>query len=248
MRSAMAVSAAAFLILLTVYSEAVAQRAMSMGQQAMNTVHGMVKVPSNIGLHDLVRIRLLKLGMTVQEVILRDNTFTFSNVDEGRYTLIAEAPGFETVRQEIDVPTDWPVIELHPRRNAEPRTEAVPVWELRVPQSARRQFEAARTDFTKNDCTSALEHLKKAIRIYAEYGAAHEGMGECYAQLNQLEAAEVEFKRALEQPHAPEVHLLLGKIYFRQGNRSLAARQFDVYADEKPQLCANRHTNNSDHC
>jgi tetratricopeptide (TPR) repeat protein len=241
MRSAMAVTAAAFLILLTVYSEAVAQR-------AMNTVHGMVKMPSNVGLHDVVRIRLLKLGMTVQEVILRDNTFTFSNVDEGRYTLVAEAPGFETVRQEIDVPTDWPVIEFRPRRNAEARAEAVPVWDLKVPKSARRQFEAARTDFIKNDCTSALDHLKKAIRIYAEYGAAHEGMGECYAQMNKLEAAEVEFKHALEQPHVPEVHLLLGKIYFRQGNRSLAAHQFDLYADEKPQLCAGRHTNNSDHC
>ncbi|HEU5235777.1 MAG TPA: tetratricopeptide repeat protein, partial [Pyrinomonadaceae bacterium] len=214
MRSAMAIIAAAFLILLTVYSEAVTQR-------AMNTVHGMVKLRSSVGLHDLVRIRLVKLGMTVQEALLRDNTFTFSNVEQGRYTLIAEAPGFETVRQKIDVPTDWLMIELHPHRNAEPRTEAVPVWELRVPKSARRQFEAARTDFIKNDCTSALEHLKKAIRIYAEYGAAHEGMGECYAQLNQLEAAEQEFKRALEQPHVPEVHLLLGKIYFRQGKRSL---------------------------
>src|SRR5262245_3454829 len=97
MRSAMAVTAAAFLMLLTVYSEAVAQR-------AMNTVHGMVKMPSNVGLHDVVRIRLERLGMTVQEVILRDNTFTFSNIDEGRYTLVVEAPGFETVRQEIDVP------------------------------------------------------------------------------------------------------------------------------------------------
>jgi tetratricopeptide (TPR) repeat protein len=230
MRSAMAVIAMAFLILLSIFSESLAQRAIT------TTVHGRVKAPANVGLRDLVRIRLERLGVTVQEVFLRDNSFALANVEDGHYTLIADAPGYETVRQEIDVPSDWPVIELRARRNAEPRAEALPVWELRVPKTARRQFEAARSDFMKNNCADALEHLKRAIRMYAEYGAAHEAMGECYAQLNQLEAAEHEFKLALEQPHVPGLHLLLGRIYYRQGNQSLAVHQFDLYVAEKPHL------------
>jgi tetratricopeptide (TPR) repeat protein len=226
MRSASAVVSAAFLILLISYSE-------SMAQQSITTVHGMIKAPSNVGMRDLVRIRLERFGTTVQEVLLRENRFEFSNVEDGHYTLIAEAPGYETVRQDIDVPSDWPVIELRPRRDAAPRSDIVPVWQLGIPISARREFKAAGNDFMRNDCRNALTHLKRAIRIYAEYGAAHEGMGECYAQLNRLDDAEREFKRALEQPHMPEVHLHLGKIYFREGNQSLAKRQFDLYSEEK---------------
>src|SRR5262245_32881744 len=118
MRSALAVIATACLILLTIFSESLAQR-------SSNTVHGMVKVPSNVGLKDLVRVRLERLGATVHEVLLRDSTFSLSNVEDGHYTLIADAPGLEPVRQEIDVPGDWPVIEFRARRNDERRPEAV---------------------------------------------------------------------------------------------------------------------------
>ena len=80
----------------------------------------------------------------------------------------------------------------------------------------------------------ALDRLKKAIDIYAQYGDAHKAMGECYAQMNQLETAEQEFKRALEQPHAAELHLLLRKIYIREGEEALAVRQLEFYTEEKP--------------
>jgi Flp pilus assembly protein TadD len=116
----------------------------------------------------------------------------------------------------------------------------VPVWQLRVPESARRQFEAARTKLQENNCAGALNHLRKAIQSYADYGDAHTALGECYAQMDQFDAAEQEIKHALEQPHRPELHLFLGKIYAREGNPSLQARQLHLYEEEKPPQQSNR--------
>jgi Tfp pilus assembly protein PilF len=116
----------------------------------------------------------------------------------------------------------------------------VSVWNLRVPKSARRQFQAAQNKLSEHNCVPALDHLKKAIDIYAEYGDAHKAMGECYAQMNELETAEQEFKRALEQPHRAELHLLLRKIYIREGKEALAVRQLELYAEEKPIQQPNR--------
>src|SRR5262249_39989702 len=132
------------------------------------------------------------------------------------------------------VPGEWPVIDLHPERNATGPAEAVSVTDLRIPKSARRHFAAAQNKLLEHDCMHALERLKKAIDIYAEYGDAHKAMGECYAEMNQFETAEQEFKLALEQPHTPELHLLLRKIYVRAGKEAFGARQLELYAEEKP--------------
>src|SRR5262245_54965238 len=225
MRSAMALVVSVLFILL-VDLPSVAQRT--------NTLRGSVKVAADGGSTAVVRIQLQTFGMTIQEVFLHDNRFEFLNVGEGHYALVADSPGYETALQEVDVPGVWPVIELRPRRNPVQRAEIVPVWDLRIPKSARRQFDAAKSKLMENDCADALEHLKKAVDTYAEYGDAHKAIGECYAQMNELESAEHEFKLALEQPHAPELHLLLAKIYERAVNAGLRARQLELYAEEKP--------------
>jgi tetratricopeptide (TPR) repeat protein len=202
--------------------------------QISSTVHGTVRLAANADSPAIVRIRLEKYGVPVQELVPRESRFEFMNVEEGRYTLIAAAPGYRTVEQEITVPGDHPAIELQPDRRAVVTAEAVPAWELRIPKTARRQFAAATSELRQNHCETALQHLKKAIRAYAQYGDAHQAMGDCYAQMNRLDVAEQEFKLALEQPHKPELHLSLSKIYAREQNRGLMQRQLELYAEEKP--------------
>ena len=226
MRSAMAVIASLSFMLLV--------DSASLGKPSGNTLRGIVRVTGGVGPSAIVRVQLQMSGMTIQEAFLYDNRFEFFNVEWGRYTLIADAPGYETARQDIDVPGERPEIELRAQRNAVPRAKTVTVWDLKIPGSARRQLKAARSKLLENNCVDAFDHLKKAIHIYAEYGDAHKAMGECYAQMNQLEAAEEEFKRALEQPHTPELHLLLGEIYAHEDNRAAQARQLELYAEEKP--------------
>jgi tetratricopeptide (TPR) repeat protein len=222
MRSAMPLIVFVFLMLLP--------DSTSLAQRLANTLRGTVRLTASSPM--AVRIQLQKFGVTIQEMFLRESSFEFRNVEEGRYTLVAAAPGYETVMEEIDVPGDRPVIELRPsRKAAQPPTE-VPVWALRIPESARRHFEAAKSKLRQNNCVDALDHLRKAIRAYAEYSDAHTAMGQCYAQMTQFEAAEQEFKRALEQPHRPVLHLQLGNIYFRLGKHELIERQLDLYAEE----------------
>jgi len=201
--------------------------------QFVHTLRGSVRVAGNGLPFPAVRVQLQRQGIPIQSTFLRENGFEFLNVTGGQYTLIVDAPGYETVRQDVDVPGDFPVLDLHPQRNPVRPAQALSVWDLRVPKSARRQFEAARSKLLDHDCVHALDRLKKAIGIYAEYGEAHTAMGECYAQMNQLETAEQEFKRALEQPHRPELHLLLRKTYIREGKEALGARQLELYAEEK---------------
>ena len=127
------------------------------------------------------------------------------------------------------------LIELRPMPDAVRPAETTSVWELRIPESARRQFLAGNKKLMENNCAKAVDHLKKAIQTYAEYGDAHRAMGECYALADEIETAEREFKLALEQPHMPDLHLLLGKIYARQANEGLLVRQLELYlAEEKP--------------
>ena len=225
MRTAMAIVVSASLILLV--------DAASFARQFRHTLRGNVKTTAT-NPPPAVRIQLLKLGVIIQETFARENTFEFRNVEGGGYTLIVSAPGYETVQQDVTVPDEWPLIELHPPRNPVRHAEAVSVSALQVPESALRHFEAARKKLREHNCLDALTHLRKAIHAYAEYGVAHQAMGECYGQMNQLDTAEQEFKLALEQPHPPELHLLLAKIHERQGNRALHTRQLQLYMEEKP--------------
>jgi tetratricopeptide (TPR) repeat protein len=197
------------------------------------TVHGMVTAPAHLSAAELVRVRLDRFGLPIHEIFLRENRFDIWNVERGHYTMTVSGPDFETLQQEIDVPGDAPVIELRPKRSRViAPTAAVPVWDLKVPNSARREFKTARKELGESKCAEAVEHLKKAVRIYEEYGDAHQTMGECYTRMEQMDAAEQEFKRSLELPHLPERHLTFGLFYMKEGKQALFRRQMQLYAEE----------------
>jgi len=203
-------------------------------QVLVYTVHGMVMGPPHLSAAEMVRVRLERFGgMPTHEVFLHENRFNIRDVERGHYTLIVTAPDYETVQQEIDVPGDAPVISLRPKRSrVRAAAETVPVWDLKVPKSARREFDAATKQRGQDNCPDALEHLKKAVQMYSDYGDAHHAMGKCYARLNQMDAAKQELKRALELPHSPDLHLSLGLLYSREGNPALFRRQMELYGEE----------------
>jgi tetratricopeptide (TPR) repeat protein len=201
----------------------------SLAQRQPYTLQGMVIQTAN---DQLIRIRLMKSSTTIQETVLSESGFTFFNVSEGRYTLVAEAAGYELARQDVEFPGEFPVLDLRRRHNSESNAESVAVWDLKIPQSALREFEAGKNKLLSNKCPDALPHLRKAIRSYAGYGDAHKAMGECHTLLNELDAAERAFKQALEQAHTPELHLQLGTVYARQNNLAQLLRQIELYVSE----------------
>ena len=195
-------------------------------------LRGIIKVTADGEVPALVRVQLKLLSVTVGEAFPRDGRFEFLGLVPARYTIVVEAPGYETVIREVDVPGEWlTVLELRPLRKNTQKTEVLPIWNFNIPDSARRQL-AAGARLMGTDCNVAIEHMRKAVRIYAAYGDAHRGMAECYAKMNELEPAVQEFKKALEQPHEPVVHLQLGNIYTKQHNPELATYQLELFVEE----------------
>jgi tetratricopeptide (TPR) repeat protein len=214
-------------------SLALSIESVSAAQRTAEGLLGIISVNANGVAPDLVPLRLQRFGMTIQETFSHDNRFAFSNISPGRYTIVADTPGYETVSQSVDFPWErFITIELRRKTSGVGRAEIEPLWELRIPGAARRQFAAGKKKLQENRCAEAVDHLRRAVRTYPEYGAAHRAMGECYARMELLEAAEEEFKRALEQPHLPDLHLLLGKMYANQANETLLRRQIELYVAE----------------
>jgi len=233
MRCAKITIVCGFLTLLLVTSPTQAQR-------FTYTFRGVIRAAANQNPSLNTRIQLQRFGVPIYEMFVHDSRFEFRDVEAGHYTLVADDPNYEKVLQEIEVPDGGAIIEFRPRRNAAQPAGTVLVSDLKIPVPARREFETAKRKVIEDKCADALGHLKKAIHRYADYADAHEAMGECFVRMNQLESAEQEFKRALEQPHKPELHLLLGNVYTREGNQAMVARQLELYALEKSHPPGNR--------
>ena len=62
-------------------------------------------------------VRLVKLGVTVEDVSRLEGRMQFSNLTPGRYTLIVDAPGYETNYSDVSVPEDFvAMVDLRPRQ------------------------------------------------------------------------------------------------------------------------------------
>src|SRR5262245_37385965 len=116
----------------------------TLAQRSRFTLRGAIRTPANANPSLNTRIQLQSVGMPIYEMYVHESSFELRSVEEGHYVLVADDPDYETVLQEIDVPSGGVVIDFRPRRNAVRRAEAVPIWDLKVPETARRQYEAAR--------------------------------------------------------------------------------------------------------
>src|SRR5215470_9218687 len=70
-------------------------------------MRGIVKVTTNGGIQAIVRVQLKLLSVVVAETLTRDGRFEFPDLPAGHYTLVADAPGYEPMSQEVDVPGQW---------------------------------------------------------------------------------------------------------------------------------------------
>ena len=85
-----------------------------------------------------VRVRLQRLGETIQEQFSIDGMFQFRNVPLGLYTLTVEAPGYESVFRYVEVPGDFDVlVELGGNESGSREVPATAsVFEHQIPSSA----------------------------------------------------------------------------------------------------------------
>jgi tetratricopeptide (TPR) repeat protein len=165
-----------------------------------------------------VRVQLQRLGDTIREQVSADGRFYFPEIPHGLYTLVVEAPGYDSFFRYVEVPGDLNVlVELGPHGY---KSEDIPattsVSEYQVPSSARREFESAQRRIRSGDCKGALDRLKKAIRTFARYADAHNAAGSCYVQLSEMHLAEESYKEAASLTSSVYPALNLADIYRKQ--------------------------------
>ena len=72
-------------------------------------------------------VQVIKLGVPIQEATLLDGRIQFSNLAAGRYTIIANAPGYETTYSDVTLPEDFiAIVELRAKQGPVPASPQAP--------------------------------------------------------------------------------------------------------------------------
>ena len=88
---------------------------------------------------------------------------------------------------------------------------AVSKFDLKAPGKARREYQRGYDLLTKKDLKGAAEHFAKAIALYPNFVAAHNGLGTALLKLGQTQEAKKEFALAVAlDDHLPNSYLNLG--------------------------------------
>lgn len=119
------------------------------------------------------------------------------------------------------------VMEVNERNSRQNTLESLsgPVskLDLKAPGGARREFAKGTQLLIRKSYIDAADHLKKAISIYPDFVAAHNGLGSAYLYLGKSELAEGEFSQAVAlDDHLPYSYLNLGWAQLALENFSTA--------------------------
>ena len=88
------------------------------------TLDGVVKSVRGAQPAGGIRIRLQRFGITIQEKFSDDGRFRFGSVAPGPYTVVVDAPDFETATTSVEVPSEsFVLIGLQPVRNQPQKAE-----------------------------------------------------------------------------------------------------------------------------
>jgi tetratricopeptide (TPR) repeat protein len=151
----------------------------------------------------------------------RSGRFRLENLQPGSYVLSVESPGYEPATVEIDVVpprTPGPVIVELVRRQtqSDERAQAAPLNQYTMPKTARKEFESARKDANRNDCSSAVTHFENGLRLFGNDAVALNDLGNCYRKLGEMDSAEAAFKRAIALSDSVYISLNLAELYESQ--------------------------------
>jgi Tfp pilus assembly protein PilF len=134
-----------------------------------------------------------------------DGRFRFRRVLAGQYTVAAFSPGYGERRTTIDVgPASVDSkgrFELTVRLDEHAHIAAgakVSTAELRVPDSARKQYTEAQKCLTKRDVPCAIARLERAVEIAPDFAGAWNNLGTIAYHARDYPQAESHFRRALQ--------------------------------------------------
>lgn len=185
-------------------------------------ITGTVYYPSGTPVN--YRMRLLLSSLTGGEVIATTDDsgkFVFSKLSIGTYTLTVEGEKeFEAVSRQVEIMRRGDIQNVNIRlsdkvRKAE-KAKLVNVENVKVPQNALDNYEAAVALSAKGDPKGAIVKLQLAIEQFPEFMLAHTELGAQYLRLNDLAKADEALQVALKlRPDAYEPLITRATLLFR---------------------------------
>jgi tetratricopeptide (TPR) repeat protein len=148
-----------------------------------------------------------------------DGRFQFVNLADGDYSISVSYSGYQPAYVDISMPlAGLPIVIDIVRRETSPTNiqPSISLREYLVPKNARKEFDRARKEVTRQDCRSAVTHFENGLQVFDQDASAHNDLGNCYRQLGELDRAEASFLRARELTDSIYVSLNLAEVYTAQ--------------------------------
>jgi tetratricopeptide (TPR) repeat protein len=207
------------------------------GTGGQHTIQGHVYLPVANQEGVMIKVKIDSPNSTGLSVIADSNgAFTFRGLEPGQYALTVDAgESFEAFKETVyidrEVSNNVRIVTvpvyLRLKPNSPLNTGTVDASLARAPKPAIERYEKGRELAKAGNSKAAVEELKGAISLYAEFALAYNEVGVQYLKLGQLEQALEALRSAVK--HAPEAFsprlnygiALLNKKEFSQAEAEL---------------------------
>jgi tetratricopeptide (TPR) repeat protein len=207
------------------------------GTGGQHTIQGRVYLPAQPQGGVIIKVKIDSTNSTGLSVVAdADGAFTFRNLEAGPYYLTVDAgENFEVYKDTINIDREISrspriltvPVYLRLKPNSPLNSGTVDALLAGVPKPALERYEKARELARAGDSKAAIEELKGAISLYAEFALAYNEMGAQHLKLGQLEQALAALRSAVKlAPEAFNPRLnygiaLLNKKEFSQAEAEL---------------------------
>lgn len=207
------------------------------GTGGKHTIQGYIYLPVQPQGGVAIKVRLDSTNSTGLSVVAdADGAFTFRNLEPGPYYMTVDAgKDFEVFKDTINIDRE---ISQNPRTltvpvylrlkpNSPLNTGTVDASLANVPKPALERYEKGRELARAGNSKAAVEELKGAISLYAEFALAYNEIGVQYLKLGQLEQAIESLRSAVKfapEAFSPRLNFgiaLLNKKEFSQAESEL---------------------------
>jgi tetratricopeptide (TPR) repeat protein len=184
-----------------------------------------------------VRITLKRGNIVLQKATPdEDGRFGFTQLTEGAYEVIIEAPGYHTYSHRTQLRYPGREEDNFSARLIPLKDEAGPGREM-IPPEALKLFDQGLRASRKSEHGRAAEHYEKAVGVAPDYAEAWNNLGGEYRRLNRQEEAEMALRRALAlDPQSALARLNLGMLYMGRGQVEASRRNLEAAVEADPEL------------
>jgi tetratricopeptide (TPR) repeat protein len=209
----------------------------SAGTGGQHTIQGHVYLPTQLQDKLAIKVKLESTNSTGLSVVAdADGAFTFRNLEPGPYYLTVDAgENFEIFKDTVNIDREISKapriltvpVYLRLKPNSPLNTGTIDASLASVPKPALERYEKARELARAGNSKAAVEELKGAISLYAEFALAYNEMGVQYLKLGQLDQSLEALRSAVKlapESFSPRLNYgiaLLNKKEFSQAESEL---------------------------